>query len=292
MELVSLITMRRFADLYDALDATTSTKGKVEALVRYFRDAPHADAAWALFLLMGQRLKRLLPPRLIAEWALALTGLPGWLFEESYGAVGDFAETIALLLDTGRREGPEVPLSAWIEDRLLPLKAQPPEVQRERVVGYLRELPRRELYLLIKLLTGELRVGVSQTLVLRAIAELTGLARESVAHRVMGDWQPTAAAFAALIAPEAGHVDRSRPYPFFLASPLEGPPDSLGAVGDFLIEWKWDGIRGQLIHREGEVFLWSRGEELITERFPELEAAGALLPEGTVLDGEVLALRE
>jgi DNA ligase-1 len=281
--------MRRFADLYDAIDATTSTNAKVEAMVRYLREAPPSEAGWAVFLLMGNRLKRLLSPRLAAEWALEESGVPSWLFEESYGAVGDIAETVALLLDRGVGDPEQdLPLDGWIA-RLLELKGLDPAEQRARVTGWWRALPRRELYLLIKLLTGELRVGVSQTLVLRAIAELTGLPREVISHRVMGGWQPSAEAFTALVSPDAAALDVSRPYPFFLAHPLDVAPDSLGPLGDWQAEWKWDGIRGQLIRRRGEVFLWSRGEELITERFPELKEAAQRLPDGTVLDGEVLA---
>ena len=281
--------MRRFADLYDAIDATTSTNAKVEAMASYFREAPHGEAAWALFLLMGNRLKRLLSPRLVAEWALEESGVPGWLFEESYGAVGDIAETIALLLDRGVAEpADDVPLDAWIA-RLLQLKGLGPAEQRARVSGWWRELPRREVFLLIKLLTGELRVGVSQTLVLRAIAAITGLPRDAIAHRVMGGWQPSAESFAALVSPESAALDASRPYPFCLAHPLDVPAESLGPIADWQAEWKWDGIRGQLIRRRGEVFLWSRGEELITERFPELKEAAGTLPDGTVLDGELLA---
>lgn len=281
--------MQRFADLYDALDATTSTRAKVEAMVGFFRTTPPADAAWALHLLMGNRLKRLLPPRLIAGWALERAGQPDWLFEESYAAVGDFAETIALLLDPGERGGPDVPLHTWIEERLLPLKSADPQVQRQKVLGYWDALDRRELFLFNKLVTGELRVGVSATLVLRAIAELTGLDPAVVAHRVMGAWEPSAEAFLQLIAPEVEGVEQSRPYPFHLASPLEGPPEALGPRSEWLVEWKWDGIRGQLIRRQGQTFLWSRGEELITPRFPEVSQMAESLPDGCVLDGEVLA---
>jgi DNA ligase-1 len=284
--------MQRFADLYDALDATTSTRAKVEAMVAYFQEAPPADAAWTLHLLMGNRLKRLLPPRLLATWALEQTGHPAWLFEESYAAVGDLAETIALLLDPGERQGPDVPLHEWIESRLLPLKPLEASEQRAQVLKWWAELDRRELFLATKLVTGELRVGVSATLVLRAIAELTGLDAAVVAHRVMGSWEPSAEAWVTLTTPEADGVDASRPYPFFLASPLEGAPDALGPMTGWLAEWKWDGIRGQLLRRGGETFLWSRGEELITARFPELLELARALPDGTVLDGEVMAFSE
>jgi DNA ligase-1 len=238
--------LRRFARLYEELDRTTSTNEKVAALVSYFSSAPPEDAAWAVWFLTGRRLKRFLPGRLLAAWAMEEARIPDWLFEDSYSSVGDLAETISLVLD-GRGEtvleGEIPPLSRWMEERLLPLRSQAPEEQRERVTGWWRGLPRWETFVLNKLLTGELRVGVSQTLVERALAQVAGV-------------------------------------------------ESLGDPSEWLAEWKWDGIRAQLIRRGGKVHLWSRGEELITERFPELtRGAASLVPDGTVLDGEILAWR-
>jgi DNA ligase-1 len=291
--------VKRFAKLYEELDRTTSTNDKVRALAAYFaaaRSESPEDAAWAVYFLTGRRIKRLLPSRLLAGWALELSGVPEWLFEESYASVGDLAETIALLLE-GIREGQageELPLSAWVEQRILPLRGLDPEEQRRRVAGWWAGLDRWSTFVLNKLLTGELRVGVSQVLVERALAEVAGVPPAALAHRLMGTWEPTASFFQGLlVAGETPAEDDSRPYPFYLASPLEVPVESLGDRGDWLVEWKWDGIRAQLLRRGSEVYLWSRGEELITERFPELaRAALALLPEGTVIDGEILAWRD
>ena len=289
--------MKRFSRLFDALDRTTSTNAKVAALAGYFRDAPPADAAWALFFLTGQRLKRLLPGASLGEWAAVATGLPAWLIAESYEAVGDTAETVALVIDACEREASrprgsdiDLPLAAWIEERILPLRGQLPEAQREVVVAWWLALERPERFLFTKLLTGELRVGVSQTLVVRAVAEVAGVPPEAVAHRLMGQWQPSAAFYRSLVAPDDTALDRSRPYPFFLASPLDGDVTALGARGEWLAEWKWDGIRAQIIRRGGELFVWSRGEELVTDRFPELQLPLARLPDGTVVDGEIVAM--
>jgi DNA ligase-1 len=314
--------VKRFADLYDALDRTTSTNAKVAALVAYLSSAPPADAAWALFFLTGQRLKRLLPSRLLHEWTLELTRLPEWLVQEGYSAVGDYAEAVALMLD-GRvsplsaadvardaqvrgqaslfDEGPAPPadenvadlsLADWIERRIQPLRMASDDERRVRVLQWWSRLERRELFLLNKLLTGEFRVGVSHTLVVRAVSQLASLPTAAVEHRLMGAWIPSADVFTMLMAPEGPGDDPSRPYPFCLASPLEDPAGALGPRDAWLVEWKWDGIRAQLIHREGQVFLWSRGEELITHRFPEIAQAGARLPPGTVLDGEVVAFAD
>jgi DNA ligase-1 len=311
--------MKRFADLYDAVDRTTSTNAKVEALAGYLAEAPAADAAWALYFLTGQRLTRLLPVRLLHAWTLELTALPEWLLQESYAAAGDFAEAIALLLDGRvqpraieqlRRPRPAAPgrlpfgepdppivdlevdgvsLADWIEHRILPLRDVDEDEKRVRIMAWWSRLPRRELFLVNKLLTGEFRVGVSHTLVVRALAQRAGLPPALVEHRLMGHWQPSAATFSMFVAPESSRDQPSQPFPFCLASPLEAPAGTLGERDDWLAEWKWDGIRAQLIHRAGQVFLWSRGEELITERFPEVSEAATRFPSGTVLDGEVLA---
>ncbi len=313
--------MKRFARLYDELDRTTSTNAKVAALRAYLDETPAADAAWALFFLTGRRLKRHVASRLLHQWTLELAALPEWLVSESYALVGDYAEAIALLLDRRvqplaveqlrrpslrAREGrlpfedagddvsldvnvEDLPLATWIERRILPLRDLDDDEKRVRVLAWWSRLPRMELFLLNKLLTGEFRVGVSQTLVVRAVAQQAALPPAVIEHRLMGSWEPSEAMVAALIAPEDPAGDPSRPYPFCLASPLDMPVESLGARDEWLVEWKWDGIRAQLIHRQQQVFIWSRGEELITDRFPEITSAARALPGGVVLDGEIVA---
>lgn len=285
--------MHLFAALYDEIDRTTSTNAKVDAMTRYFRSAPPEDAAWAVFFLTGRRLKRLLPYASIHDWTLAATGLKSWLLAECYAVVGDGAETASLVLDqlpTG--ESQDLPLSHWITERIQPLRAMSPAAQQAAVTGWWRGLDRLQRFILLKLLTGEFRVGVSQTLVVRALAEAAALPKTTVAARLMGEWTPSAEWFESVRSHEETTDDRSRPYPFCLASPLDAEPSSLGDVAGWLVEWKWDGIRVQLVKRHGLVHLWSRGEELITSRFPEIIAASTRLPDGTVLDGEVLAFRE
>jgi DNA ligase-1 len=285
--------MLRFARLFDEIDRTTSTKGKVGAMRAYFASAPAGDAAWAVFFLTGRRLKRLVPSAALREWTLTATGLAPWILEECYSVVGDGAETAALVLDQLPSEpGPELTLREWLDDRILPLRGLDPETQRARAAIWFRELDRLQRFILLKLLTGELRVGVSQTLVMRALAETAGLEGTSIAARLMGEWSPTAAWYESVLSGERVDEDRSRPYPFFLAAPLDGSPSTLGPRSEWQTEWKWDGIRAQLIQRAAAVHLWSRGEELITHRFPEIGAAASRLPDGTVLDGEILAFRD
>ncbi|WP_186258419.1 ATP-dependent DNA ligase [Burkholderia gladioli] len=293
--------MKRFAALYAALDATTSTQVKLEALVAYFSAAEPEDAAWASYFLAGGKPRQSVPTRLLAQCARDRAGLPDWLFEESYQAVGDLAETIAHVLPPATRAS-SLGLAQWIETRVLTLRGSEPEALRERLVGYWDELDWSERFLLTKLIGGGFRVGVSRQLVVRALAAVAGVDHKRIAQRMVG-WTdsrqaPDAARYLRLIAAEpqgdavavATHEsDLGLPYPFFLAHPLQADPATLGPIGDWLVEWKWDGIRAQLVKRAGRVWIWSRGEDLLTERFPELAALGEALPDGTVVDGEILA---
>jgi DNA ligase-1 len=285
--------VRRFAELYEEIDRTTSTNAKVAAMVRYLSSAPPADAAWAVFFLTGRRLKRLVPAAAIRDWTLAATGLEPWMLEECYAVVGDGAETAALVLDqVPTVPAPDLTLAEWVERRILSLRTLGPEAQQRDVTSWWSTLDRLQRFILLKLLTGEFRVGVSQTLVVRALAEAAGLPTTTIAARLMGEWTPAPEWYTSLLSTEQTDDDRSRPYPFYLASPLEQEPAALGDPAEWLIEWKWDGIRAQLVRRGEAVHLWSRGEELITHRFPEIAAAATHLPDGTVLDGEVLAFRD
>jgi DNA ligase 1 len=293
--------MKRFAALYTALDATTSTHDKLAALTTYFAAAAPEDAAWASYFLAGGKPRQSVPTRLLSEIACARAGLPGWLFEESYHAVGDLAETIAHILPPAQRTS-ELGLTQWIEQRILTLRGASPDELRERLVAYWDELEWGERFLLTKLIGGGFRVGVARQLVVRALAEVAGVDHKRIAQRMVG-WtdsqqKPDAARYLRLIAPEAVEdgegvsarpdSDLGLPYPFFLAHPLQVDPKVLGSPDQWQIEWKWDGIRAQVVKRAGRVWIWSRGEDLITHRFPEVAALGEALPDGCVVDGEIL----
>jgi len=276
----------RFAALFTALDQTTKTNAKVAALAAYFREAPKADRVWCIALLSGRRPKRMLTTTLLRDWAAERAGVPLWLFEESYAVAGDLAETIALVLPEGAG-GSDASLADWI-GRVQTLPSLE-EAERKAVVFAAWEaLGPVERFVFNKLLTGGFRMGVSAKLMTRALAQATGIAEPELAHRLMGAWDPGRATWESLVLrPDPGEA-LSRPYPFYLAYQLDTAPEALGDPADWAAEWKWDGIRGQLILREGAQYLWSRGEELMTERFPEFAAALDHLPDGTVLDGEVL----
>ena len=293
--------MIAFAQLYARLDATTSSNAKLAALQDYLRDAEPADAAWAVYFLAGGRPRQLVPSRQLRELAMQRAGLSAWLFEESYSAVGDLAETIALLLPEATSTSQDG-LAVWVEEKLLPLRGLPPDELAMRLDALWAQLDAPSLMVSIKLITGAFRVGVSKLLVTRALAAIADVDAKRVAQRLVGytdlSHRPTAASYQRLIAAESDdeHAQRGgQPYPFFLAHPLQRPLQefdaSLGSPADWLIEWKWDGIRAQLVKRDGQLWVWSRGEELISERFPELQELAASLPDGTVVDGELVVWR-
>lgn len=283
--------MRQFAALLTAIDETTRTSEKVDAMVAYFADAQPADAAWAVHFLSGERPKRLIPVRRLAEWATQASGIAPWLFDECYTAVGDLAETITLLLPEGDSVV-ERPLHVWIETYLLVLAGRGETEQRDAILAAWRELPSAQRFVWNKLITGGFRVGVSQPLVIRALSRASGIAEGVIAHRLTGIWEPTAASWTALVATETIDADISRPYPFYLAYAIEESIEALGDPTEWQAEWKWDGIRAQLVRRAGRTFLWSRGEELVTDRFPEIGRVAEWLPDGTVLDGEIMPWKD
>ncbi len=295
--------MKAFAALYRELDASTSNLAKQAALQRYLREAPSQDAAWAVYFLAGGKPRQLVPVKLLRLLAQEAAGLPEWLFDESYEAVGDLAETIALLLPPPT-DAHDLGLAQWVEQHLLPLRGAPADELPDRLRAQWRQLAPDERLVYFKLITGAFRVGVSKLQVTQALAAVGAVDAKRVAQRLMGythiGARPDAAAYGALIAPETegeqNTVTSGQPYPFFLAHPFNVGVEQfdalLGPPANWLVEWKWDGIRAQLVKRAGQVWLWSRGEELVTERFPELATMGEALPDGTVLDGEIVVWRE
>jgi DNA ligase 1 len=295
--------LKAFANLYIQLDATTSSNSKLIFLQDYLRFANPADAAWAVYFLAGGRPRRVVPTKLLRELAIQSSGLPLWLFEESYEAVGDLAETITLLLPLSQNQSSDG-LTLWVEDRLLPLRRLAPDEQVVQLLTLLRQLDRASQLVFIKLITGSFRVGVSRLLVTRALAALSGVDAKRIAQRMVGytdiSARPCAALYERLIAASSDDLhdarDPGQPYPFFLAHPLQTDvsafDEQLGAPSQWQVEWKWDGIRAQLVKREGQIWIWSRGEELVTDRFPELALLAASVPDGTVLDGEIVVWKD
>jgi DNA ligase-1 len=282
--------MKEFAALFTALDRTTRTGEKVAALAAHFQAAAPEDRLWTIALLSGRRPRRAVTTTLLRQWAAEAAGIPPWLFDEAYPVVGDLAETIALVLPPPTGESTRS-LAGWM--RFLDgLRELDEAARRAAVLEAWARLDTTGRLVFNKLITGGFRMGVSQKLMTRALARATGIDEAELAHRLMGDWTPATTSFDALVHGRDPVAGLSRPYPFCLAYQVEGDPAALGAPGDWFAEWKWDGIRGQLVRRGGAHFLWSRGEELLTDRFPEFAEALDRLADGTVLDGEVLAWKD
>ncbi|MGK7397673.1 MAG: ATP-dependent DNA ligase [Candidatus Cyclobacteriaceae bacterium M3_2C_046] len=282
--------MKYFAQLFTELDQTTKTLSKVSALVKYFEQAPDQDKLWCIALLIGKKPKRTVRTILLRQWIAEAAKLPDWLFEESYHVVGDLAETIALL-HPNQQSQQDQSLTYWI-NYIRQLESLDDQHKKEKITQAWNSMDQMERFVFNKLITGGFRIGVSQKLLVRSLASFTGIEENLLTHRLMGQWSPDINKFEDLISSQKPSDNHSQPFPFFLAYALDKPVIDLGAPADWLAERKWDGIRGQIIVRSGKLFVWSRGEELVTEKFPEFHPLAGLLPDGTVLDGEILPFRE
>lgn len=292
--------MRAFAQLFLSLDETNKTNEKVRVLKEYFNNVPDTDKMHMLALFTGRKPKRVINATQVRTWATEVTNIPIWLFEESYHVVGDLAETIALLMPQNTTGGSSKTLTEWIAE-LNTLGSKTEEERKLWLIDSWAMLDTQERFVFNKLLTGSFRVGVSQSLVIKALADITNLDAPTLTHRIMGNWMPETYTYEQLIQEHGALDDVSRPYPFFLAYPIQETSEkqksadelkvSLGDAGDWQAEWKWDGIRAQLIKRDGKIFIWSRGEDLATDKFPELHPFLNALPDGTVIDGELLSFQ-
>ena len=282
--------MKHFAELITRLDQSNKTGDKLDALVDFFKKAEDEEKIWAVAIFSHRRPKRQITTRQLRDWALELAKIPEWLFEECYQSVGDLAETIALLLPPPTTTH-DRNLGQWIA-YLQGLGQLDDYDKKQSILSAWSSLDRTERFVFNKIITGGFRIGVSQNLMSQALAKVLHLETAQIAHALMGNWNPQEIHFSSLLNPVGGSQDRSKPYPFFLAHPLEKLPGDLGPHSEWQAEWKWDGIRGQVIRRKGETFIWSRGEELVNDKFPEVMAMAENLPDGTVLDGEIIAFRE
>lgn len=282
--------MKRFAQLFYDLDQTNSTNDKIQLLREYFDQTSDADKLWTLALFTGRRLKRTINSNLLWEWAAECANLPVWLLEESYSQVGDFSETVSLIVPQ-KKSADDVSLAEWM-NRFIAIKDATEEEKKTFITDAWFQLDQQEKFVFNKLMSAAFRVGVSKNNLIKALALHTNLPETFLAHRLMGNWDPLKISFHDLISFNAETEDISKPYPFCLAYALEGELYELGEPHEWQAEWKWDGIRAQMILRKGNFFIWSRGEELVTDKFPELHLIGKTLPDGTVLDGEILPYRE
>ncbi|HEX5153801.1 MAG TPA: ATP-dependent DNA ligase [Parafilimonas sp.] len=281
--------MKGFANLVQILGTSIKTNEKLDALVNYFSLADDKDRVWVIALFSGRRPRRLVNSSLLPQWCIEIRNIPGWLFGECYGSVGDLAETIALLLPEATEEEAHSSLSFYIE-KLVTLEKENELVKRDFITGCWRAMNKDERFVFNKLLTGNFRIGVSQKLMVNALAKTVKLEPSVIAHRISGNWDPMTTSFDELLSEQSTAADYSKPYPFYLAYALEENPETLGEAHEWQAEWKWDGIRGEIIKRNQELFVWSRGEELMTDKFPEYAILRQKLPEGVALDGEIISL--
>ncbi|WP_316803411.1 ATP-dependent DNA ligase [Pedobacter nototheniae] len=281
--------MKRFAQLIQQLELSNKTNDKIAALVNYFNYADDKDKVWVIALFTGKKPKRPIKSSLLKYWAIDITQTPEWLFTESYSNVGDLSETIALLLPPAEFTS-DFQLHKWIED-LHNLEGKDDETKKEFILSAWNTLETQERFIFNKLISGNFRIGVSNKMLVNALAKQSSLDSAQIMHSIMGKWDPYIITFNELINGIHVNTDNSWPYPFCLAYALEQEPEKLGEITDWQAEWKWDGIRGQIVKRNGELFIWSRGEELVTEQFPELHFLQDVLPDGIVLDGEILAVQ-
>ncbi len=284
--------MKQFAALVNILGTSTKTTDKLNALQQYFDLAADKDKIWVIAIFSGRRPKRIVNSTILQNWCTEIVGIPQWLFEECYHTVGDLGEAIALLLpDQVDEDLPamEYSLSHYLET-FIELEKESEEVKKVFITDSWKQMDRNEKFVFNKLITGGFRIGVSQKMMVNALAKTVQISPSIIAHRISGNWNPASTKFNDLLNEDAAAADFSKPYPFYLAYAVEEDLKSLAAEDQWQAEWKWDGIRGQLIKRNQEFFVWSRGEELMTEKFPEFNGFKDLLPEGSVIDGEILSL--
>jgi DNA ligase-1 len=285
---VSTSGLELFAQLVTELSSSTKTNDKLQSLVDYFATAPDSDKVWVIAIFSGRRPRRAVNSRLMREWCAEITGYPSWLFDECYHTVGDLAETLALLLPNTKDEDKVNENLSYYLEKFISIEKQDESIRKKFIIDCWRQMNQDERFVFNKLITGSFRIGVSQKTIVNALAKTIDLSSSVIAHRISGNWDPVTTSFNDLLSESASITDFSKPYPFYLAYALEEEPGNLGAPQEWQAEWKWDGIRGQMIKRNNELFVWSRGEELMTDKFPEYFILKDLLPDGTVIDGEII----
>ncbi len=280
--------LKGFANLVQVIGTSTKTNDKIEALAHYFSTADDKDKVWVIAIFSGRRPKRMVNSTKLIEWSIELAQLPGWLFGECYHTVGDLGETISLLLpDAIGSNNPSYTLHYYIE-QFIKLEKQDEAIRKQFIIDSWMQMDQSEQFVFNKLIMGSFRIGVSQKTIVNALAKITTLEPSVIAHRISGNWDPSTISFKELLDEDSLIVDHSRPYPFYLAYALDAEPQSLGEPAEWQVEWKWDGIRGQVIKRDNQLFVWSRGEELMTDKFPEYHILNDYLPNGVVIDGEII----
>lgn len=287
-ELMDSSGLELFSNLVSELSSSTKTNEKIQSLVDYFVTAPDADKVWVIALFSGRRPRRAVNSRLMREWCIEIANIPEWLFNECYHTVGDLSETLALLLPDEKNVNQKTQNLSYYLEKFISIEKEDEMVKKKFIVDSWQQMNKNERFVFNKFITGSFRIGVSQKTIVNALAKVVELSSSVIAHRISGNWDPVTATFRDLFSESASLSDFSKPYPFFLAYAIDEDVENLGDIDEWQAEWKWDGIRGQMIKRNHELFVWSRGEELMTDKFPEYFILKDLLPDGVVLDGEII----
>jgi len=282
--------MKQFAALVYTLGTSTKTNEKLQALQEYFASAPEKDMIWVIAVFSGRRPKRIVNSTFLKDLCINICNIPYWLFEECYHTVGDLGETIALLLPESEIMNTEEKTLSYYLEHFISILKEPDEIKKAFILDSWQQMDRNEKFVFNKLITGGFRIGVSQTIMVKALAKTKQVSPSIIAHRISGNWDPAITTADDLLSENSNNIDHSKPYPFYLSYAVEDDPAALGNIDEWTAEWKWDGIRGQIIKRNNELFVWSRGEELVTEKFPEYNEFAETLPDGLVLDGEIICL--
>ena len=280
--------LQMFAELVAELSTSTKTNDKLQSLIDYFATAPDADKVWVIAIFSGRRPRRAVNSRLMRQWCTEIAEIPDWLFDECYHTVGDLSETLALLLPESKNYlQVNEDLSHYLKE-FISIEKQDESIKKKFIVDSWKSMNQDERFVFNKLITGSFRIGVSQKTIVNALAKTVDLSASVIAHRISGNWDPVTTSFSELLSESASIADFSKPYPFYLAYAIDAEIETLGETDLWQAEWKWDGIRGQIIKRNNDLFVWSRGEELMTDKFPEYFILKDLLPDGIVLDGEII----
>ena len=287
-ELMNSSGLELFADLVSELSSSTKTNEKIQSLVDYFAVAPDADKVWVIAIFSGRRPRRAVNSRLMREWCTEIAKIPEWLFNECYHTVGDLSETLALLLPDVKNNHQKTESLSYYLEKFIAIEKEDESIKKNFIVDSWQQMNKNERFVFNKFITGSFRIGVSQKTIVNALAKVVELSPSVIAHRISGNWDPVSTTFKELLSESASLSDFSKPYPFYLAYAIDDEVENLGDINEWQAEWKWDGIRGQMIKRNNELFIWSRGEELMTDKFPEYFILKDLLPDGVVLDGEII----
>lgn len=278
--------MKFYAELYKALKRNNRESDILELLIDYFSKVCERDKIWTLYILSEGKVKKKFRSQLLKECACEYTGIPDWLFEESYRFTGDLIETLSLILPEKETDSHRT-LSGWM-DFVNTINLTDESEMKEKIIKAWKDLDHSEKYVFNKLITGSLRSGLKDKVLIKALSEFFNIEPNIIARRLKSEWHPDKISFKELFSGDDPNDVISKPYAFFTEEVMETESEELGLPGDWLAEWKFTGIRVQIIFRQGDIFIWTEDEDLITDKFPEFENLKNILPEGTVFEGVLL----